>query len=240
MDDIVGRLQSLLPQHQFDVIIGSLLGDARLECRSTGVRYPVSARLRIQQGEKQKEYVFWKYQQLQDFVLRGPRRIKAGYDKKRDRTDYSWYFHTRTIEAFGALYHYFYRGKVKIFPKHTFEFLSPRALAVWFMDDGSNNREAYTINTHSFSKEEQFVIADGLKERYGILATVVKDRTKWKIALGRREYPKLNAVIEPFIVPSMIYKICNPRNDFASRVLRSRIERESLYETSVLAHAESE
>lgn len=68
----------------------------------------------------------------------------------------------------------------------------------------------------------------------------MKDRTKWKIAVGKYEYPKLNAVIEPFIVPSMIYKICNPRNDFAPATNGGRIENESLYETSVLAHAESE
>ena len=55
MDNTVGRLQSLFPPHQFDVMIGSLLGDARLECRSKGLRYPISARLRIHQSEKQKE-----------------------------------------------------------------------------------------------------------------------------------------------------------------------------------------
>ena len=48
MDNIVGRLQSELSPLQVEVIIGSVLGDARLECRSTGVRYPTSARVRVQ------------------------------------------------------------------------------------------------------------------------------------------------------------------------------------------------
>ena len=34
MDNIVGRLQSIFPYDQLQLIIGSLLGDARLECRS--------------------------------------------------------------------------------------------------------------------------------------------------------------------------------------------------------------
>ena len=72
MDDTVGRLQSLFPSHQFDVIIGSLLGDARLECRSVGLRNPITARLRVHHGEKQKEYVFWKYEVLKDLVLKEP------------------------------------------------------------------------------------------------------------------------------------------------------------------------
>jgi hypothetical protein len=92
MENTVGRLQSLFPSYQLDVIVGSLLGDARLECRSQGKRYPVSARLRIHQSEKQKEYVFWKYEQLKNLVLKGPRRIKAGYDIQRKRDWYSWYF----------------------------------------------------------------------------------------------------------------------------------------------------
>jgi len=68
MGNTVGRLQSLFSSHQFDVIIGSLLGDARLECRSIGKRSPIAARFRVHQGEKQKEYVFWKYEILQNLV----------------------------------------------------------------------------------------------------------------------------------------------------------------------------
>lgn len=211
MDNTVGRLQSVLPPHQFDVIIGSLLGDARLECRSIGKRHAVSARLRIQQSEKQKEYVLWKYSQLRNLVLRGPRRIRVAYDAKRDKTHYSWYFHTKTLEEFGSLYYVFYRRDgVKILPPGILEFLTPRAFAVWFMDDGSNTRESYTLNTHGFSREEQARIIMFLRERYGIAATSVKDRTKLKISIGRYEYQKLNAVIEPLIIPSMRYKIAVP------------------------------
>ena len=39
LGNIVGRLQSAFPSHQLDVIIGSLLGDARLECRSNVVPF---------------------------------------------------------------------------------------------------------------------------------------------------------------------------------------------------------
>ena len=217
MDNTVGRLQSLLPPHQFDVIIGSLLGDTRLECRSVGERYPISARLRIHQSEKQKEYVLWKYSQLRDLVVRGPRRIRAAYDAKRGRTHYSWYFHTKTLEEFGGLHHDFYRDGIKILPENIFEFLTPRAFAVWFMDDGSNTRVSYTLSTHGFSRGEQTRIIAFLKERYDITATCVRDRTKFKIAIGRYEYQKLNAVVEPYIIPSMSYKICSPRNDLSDQ-----------------------
>lgn len=47
MDDSVGRLQSLFPPEQFEVLVGSLLGDARLECRSRGIRNAKTARFRV-------------------------------------------------------------------------------------------------------------------------------------------------------------------------------------------------
>jgi len=215
MDNTVGRLQSLFPPHQLDVIIGSLLGDARLECRSIGKRYPISARLRIHQSEKQKEYVLWKYVQLQNFVLTAPRRIKVWYDKKRNKEHYSWYFHTKTLRDLGPLYHYFYQNNVKILPEDIFRFFTPRAIAVWFMDDGSNTKNSYTLNTHCFSVKDQMRIIEFLQERYNIIATLEKDRLKFKIRIGRGGYQKFNRVIEPFIIPSMVHKICNPRNDFS-------------------------
>lgn len=213
MDNTVGRLQSIFPSHQFDVIIGSLLGDARLECRSEGKRYLVSARLRIHQSEKQKEYVLWKYEQLKNLVLKGPRRIKAGHDIRRKKDWYSWYFHTKTLKEFGPLYHYFYSNGEKVLPDNIEELLTPRAMAIWFMDDGSNTGESYTISTHCFSMKNQLQVLDILKQKFGVIATIQKDRSKLKIRIGRHEYQKFNQVIESHIIPSMAYKICNPRND---------------------------
>lgn len=226
MDNTVGRLQKLLPSHQFGVTIGSLLGDACLECRSVGKRYPVSARLRIHQSEKQKEYVFWKYDQLKDIVFKEPRRILVSHDSMRNKDHYSWYFHTKTLEDLGELYHYFYLDKVKILPEDVLQLLTPRALAVWFMDDGSNTNESYTISTHNFSIKDQERIVEFLKKRFNIAATITKDRSKFKLGIGRHEYKKLNSVIEPYIIPSMIYKICNPRNDLS--VIDGQIHQASL------------
>jgi len=214
MGNTVGRLQSLFPPHQLDVIIGSLLGDGRLECRSKGIRvFPITARLRIQHGDKQKDYVFWKYQILKSFVSKGPRKIMVWYDRKRNKKHYSWYFHTRSSEKFGLLHQYFYRDGVKILPENISKLITPRVLAIWFMDDGSNTEKSFTLNTHCFSLKEQVRIVRLLKNRYDVSPTIVKDRTKHKIAIGRLEYEKFTRIVEPFILPSMIYKIVNPRND---------------------------
>lgn len=215
MNNTVGRLQSLFPPHQFDVIIGSLLGDARLECRSIGLRNPITARLRVHHGEKQKEYVFWKYEILKNLVSKEPQE-SLWDNPKRNLHEVSWYFHTKSLKEFGILYNYFYKNSVKVLPQNIFDMFTPRMLAIWFVDDGSNIRRSFTMSTHGFSKEEQAFIADFFKSRYDITATVVKDRTKFKLAIGRNEYAKFVNIVQPFIIPSMTYKIVNPRNDLVA------------------------
>lgn len=219
MDNTVGRLQSYFPPHQLDVLIGSLLGDARLECRSIGKRHPITARLRIHHSDKQKDYVFWKYEVFKDIVGKGPRKIMVWHDSKRNKNHYSWYFHSKSLENLGLPQKYFYRGKTKILPENVFDLITPRALAVWFMDDGSNTGNSYTINTQCFSKEEQEKIVDFFKKKYNINAKIVKEYSNFKIAIGRHEYQKLSDIIEPYIIPSMIYKIVNPRNDSVKLIL---------------------
>ena len=215
MGNIVGRLQSELSPLQIEVIIGSVLGDARLECRSTGIRYPTSARVRVHQSDVQKEYVFWKYKALENLCSKEPRRVMTWHDPKRNKDHYSWYFHTKTFPILSELHRWFYHGRIKVFPEGIEHILTPRMLAVWFMDDGSYIGSGATINTHCFSMEEQGRVVKMLLDKFDIPATIVKDRTKYKIAINRWGYEKLIDMIAPFIIPTMAYKIANPRNDLA-------------------------
>ena len=210
----MGRLKSLFPPHQLDVVIGSLLGDACLECRSIGVRSPVTARFRVHHGDKQKDYVFWKYKILENLVLKEPREI-SWTNPKRGLHEVSWYFHTKSLKEFGVLYHLFYKDGIKILPKNIFELLTPQMIAVWFMDDGSNNGESLTLNTHGFSKEEQERIVKFFQDRYSVNGKIVKDRTKWKIAIGKYDYKSFISIIKDFVIPTMNYKISSPRNDLS-------------------------
>ena len=89
------------------------------------------------------------------------------------------------------------------------------------MDDGSNIGEGFTLSTHGFSCEEQVRITGYFIHRYDIHATVVKDRTKFKIGIGRNDRSRFIDIVRPYIIPSMIYKIDNPRNDLTAASGRS-------------------
>ena len=213
MDNIVGRLQSLFPHDQLQLIIGSLLGDARLECRSKSIRAKHTARLRIHQSDRQKDYVLWKYQLLKNLVFKGPRFTKVWHDSKRNKDHYSWYFHTQSNEALGLIHKMFYQDNIKIVPKDLIEILDPLGLAIWYMDDGSNNGSNITLNTHCFSDEEQKMMQKLLLKKFGIKSSMVKDRSKFKIAIGYNELSKFMNLVQLHIIPSMSYKIVSPRND---------------------------
>lgn len=220
MDNIVGRLQSLIPHDQLQLILGSLLGDARLECRSKSIRAKHTARLRIHQSDKQKDYVFWKYDKLKDFVIKGPRFTKVWHDSNRNKDHYSWYFHTQSNETLGLIHKLFYQNNIKVVPRNLIEILDPLGLAVWYMDDGSNNGSNITLNTHCFSNEEQEMIQDLFREKFAIQTTLVKDRSKFKIAIGHYELPKFMNIVQSHIIPLMSYKIVSPRNDLSSSARR--------------------
>jgi len=220
MDNIVGRLQSAFPSHQLDVIVGSLLGDARLECRSKGIRASYTARFRVHHGDKQREYVWWKYEILKDLVSKKPRKISC-VNKKRNLKEVSWYFHTKSLKNFGIIHEIFYKNGVKKFPTDIFPIFTDQMLAVWYMDDGSNNHKNITLSTHSFSLEDQKIIVDFLKNKYHMSPTIVKDRNQWKISIGGFDYQKFISIVSPFIPKAMSYKIDNPRIDLFGRSNRA-------------------
>lgn len=213
MENIVGRLKSLFPYNQLQLILGSLMGDARLECRSKSIRAKHTARLRVHQSDKQKDYVFWKYQQLKNLVSKGPRFTKVWHDPKRNKDHYSWYFHTKSSEELGLAHKLFYEKGIKILPNELLNLLEPIGLAIWYMDDGSNNGANITLNTHNFSIEEQRVLQNLLKTKFGVDTTIVKDRSKFKLAVGHYEYEKFMNIVRPYVIPSMNYKVFSPRND---------------------------
>jgi hypothetical protein len=114
MGNTVGRLQTYFVPNELDLIIGSILGDASLECRSKGIRKPKTARFRIHHCDKQKKYVFWKYSILERFVETPPKSI-VSYRKWKGKEieTMSWYFHTRTSRKFGVLHEAFTQNQTE-------------------------------------------------------------------------------------------------------------------------------
>ena len=133
------------------VLVGSLLGDAHAEKLYNG-----GVRFRFRQSIKHKDYIHWLY----DFFnkrgycnnnLPSISIQKYGSAKKNYEV---YYFNTYSYTNFLWLYRLFYNKKKKMIPSNIYDYITPLALAIWIMDDGTWKTSGVRIATNSFTLEE--------------------------------------------------------------------------------------
>ncbi len=185
-----------LTARQQEILIGSLLGDGRLECRSL----QGSARFRVHHANSQRDLLFWKYEEFKNLVLKKP-WCTDWLDRRYDRHYLSWFFHTKTSTIFTALHQQFYKNTVKHIPNHIDGMLTPLALAVWIADDGCRENDCLILNTQSFVLAEQKLLLDVLDKKYNIKGSINRDRNNFRLRFNRANSKKFMALVESFEIP---------------------------------------
>ena len=74
-----------LSQTQISVLIGSILGDGTMRVGKKAQ----NANFKVEQGLKQKDYVFWKYKVFKEWVTTPP-KLSIRYDENRMPYPKSW------------------------------------------------------------------------------------------------------------------------------------------------------
>ena len=196
-----------LSEFQRQVLIGTLLGDGCLETQNRGRTY----RLKIEHSMTQKDYVYWKYKVFKNFTLSEPRIHKRmSYGSVRENYCFSTVSH-------GSLRFYcqqFYKNGKKMMPKIIYKMITPLALAVWFMDDGSiksKQHRALVIHSQSFNKQDLLNIIEVLDKKYGIKLTLRKreDGSGYVLYLLSKTVSKFIDLVKEYVLPSMEYKLGN-------------------------------
>jgi recombination protein RecA len=183
----------LTPLHE-QIIWGSLLGDGHI-----GRIKPYSAQFRITHGAKQTEYCLWKQSLFEGLV---------GYSGTNARGGHA--FDTIPMYELRQMAERIYKnsgkGGKRITPELLQE-LSPLAVAIWYMDDGTfdnDRRYRVEIAAHSFSFEDRQLLVDWLAQQ-GIDAD---NRADGRIVFGNKDMVrKLHAYIARYVHPSMDYKL---------------------------------
>jgi LAGLIDADG DNA endonuclease family len=177
---------------QRDLVIGSLLGDGYLMPTTAGWCF------RVGHGMQQRSYVDWKFGIISDLVRTAPRASGRSY-----------YFRTVTHPDFSGLRSAFYaRGAVKVVPLQLMEQeLTAFGLAVWFMDDGAADRNQLRLNTQSFSRDENLVLAEFLQAKFGIAAQLNKDKDRHRLRISANGMERFLELVTPHVIPSMLYKL---------------------------------
>lgn len=192
-----------LTDKQRSIIVGTVLGDGCLESQNQGRTF----RLKVEHSINQKDYVDWLYSKLQNLVLTKPQIKEQMISEKL----YSKYWFS-TISA-GELRFYgtlFYVNHKKVIPKIINKLVTPLSLAIWFMDDGSmksKHHSARILNTQGFDAVSIQRLQDMLLNKFHIKTTLRHQKDGTQIYVPATEVKKFIALIQPFIIPSMEYKI---------------------------------
>lgn len=194
-----------LSEIQKEVLVGTLLGDGCLETQNNGRTF----RLKVEHSLQQKEYVDWKYKVFKDWVLTEPKvRKYSAYGLERN----NYRFSTVSTGSFRFFAQQFYENGRKVIPKLISKLLTPIALAVWFMDDGSiksRDHRALVIHSQSFNKIDLERVTKVLEDKYKIKSVLRKrqDGTGHVIYLLSETIDKFIALIGKYVLPSMSYKL---------------------------------
>lgn len=193
-----------LTEAQRSIIVGTLLGDGHLETQNGRKTF----RLKIEHTNSQKAYSAWLYQQLQEWV----RTPLATKQKKLGDTvvTHDW-FQTLSVSQFRfyGLQFYDEQGRKKV-PKFIRKLLTPLALAVWFMDDGSaksKNHRALILNTHCFSRREIGILQEALEKRYKIESNIRTRKDGLQLLITGQHAERFTEIIAPHMLPSFRYKL---------------------------------
>ena len=190
------NLRLKVTDKQADILVGCVLGDAYIT---------KLGKIQIEQSAAQTEYINWKYNQLKSISYGPPVKPVSRYDKRYDKTFYSYRFWTR--QYFRSWREKFYMENKKIFSLNN---LSPLSLAVWYMDDGSlNEGKGAILSTESFSQEDREKIKNLFIKDFNIKPSFKK---QGKMIIGTKDSKKFFSIIRPYVIPSMQYKL-QPRND---------------------------
>jgi hypothetical protein len=118
------------------------------------------------------------------------------------------YFYTRSLPCFTNLYPLFYDNGIKIIPQDIFNLLTPVALAHLIMGDGSKHSSGLVLCTDCYSTPDVVRLMNVLIIKYELNCTLVYHSSGGpRIYIKAESMFRLRALVLPFMVKSMLYKI---------------------------------
>lgn len=214
-------LEEELTAQEFQILLGSLLGDGSLKIHKN---YK-NARFSMRHSIKQQEYFYWKAEALKRLAS-----DKSIWLQKATAAEYSSHdklrFQTRALASLTALYNWTHKrgslGRVRLW-RSWLNRLGPEGLAIWWCDDGSviaQGRQG-VFATDSFCHRDLLVLQKYLLKVWGLRLNIKEVRhhgapvKKLNGETSHRMYfasvvdfQKFLQIILPHIpVKSMLYKV---------------------------------
>lgn len=204
-------------QKMKDLVFGSLLGDLHLQKVEGVNRY---AYIRAEQGIKQKDYLYYKYEILKQLCKSAPKKYK----------DRSYYFNTKGHKVLNKYFDMFYSTGKKVVPQEFEEHITNDALLYWILDDGTKSGTSFEITADGFSKEDCERVIDVLKRKFGYETKLrIRCARGHSIRFSSESAIKFVESVKGKIPQSMFYKFSSvklpcPCNDYVVAPLNNKGE----------------
>ena len=140
---------------------------------------------------------------------------KPKIHKRKDKHEYKI---SKGHRYFKILRKWLYRDRRKVITRKILNYLSPEAIAIWYMDDGSLAADkrngkitAYKLVIYTFTNEKETQdIIDYFKEVWGISFYRIRKKLKsgyaYYIQCRTKEARKFIKLVDDYIIDSMKYK----------------------------------
>jgi recombination protein RecA len=206
-DRVMQAVPHKLSDVQWEVILGGLMGDGALSPNQNGL----AARFRFGHGRKQAVYGDWKASLFENIGVSRSTNAKNAV-----------FYDISPLPELAELREAVYIGGKKVLSEEYLKRLTPLSLAIWYMDDasfvirskglqertrGGSGQAEICVEALDVSSRER--LAAYLQDVWGIRATLI---TRGKLRVSYLRFPtaetaKLQALIAPFVHPSMAYKL---------------------------------
>ena len=122
---------------------------------------------------------------------------------------YGYEFNTYTFRSFNWIHKMFYKKGIKTINVNLEKYLSPLALAIWIMDDGTLAKPGVRICANSFNIKEIKLLVKILYNKFNLHCTIqyLKSINKYSIYIKALSIPHLKDIILPYMHKSMYYKL---------------------------------
>jgi len=203
-DRVLMPLPHYLSHQQRQLVLGSLMGDGSVSPKSDHSTGPgMKSRFRFGHGPKQDGYARWKADLLAGVPVSISPHSKGGLMVET----------TPLIELDELRESVYVAGK-KVFSWDYLKELTPFALAVWYMDDGSfavrrkdGSAGRSDICVEAMDKGSQRRLQATLRESYGLSCKLIERAGKAVIIFDRDGTEALHELIAPYVPSVMEYKL---------------------------------
>lgn len=173
----------LLNDDQYQLVLGSFLGDGNLSKQSKFNTY----RLRLAQGDAQLAYLKMKAKILNaEKITKGV----SGYTGKNTIN----YVQTKTFILDKPIW-------------DSLKDMDARALAIWYMDDGSlNNSNNVSLHSNAFTYKEHLYLQEILKTNFNLDAVISSNKGYYYFLFNKENGTKLLTLIADYVHTDLLHK----------------------------------